>query len=103
MITSKPYCETLSNGQLILVCSSASDIKGLTPLTIAVSDAGESTFRGNQAPKPNLESTNPVSLSYPYAIEHNGKLNIGNSNDGGRGHNQNNAEMAIVPIKQLQH
>ncbi len=109
MITSKPYCETLSNGQRILVCSSASDIKGRTPLTIAVSDAGESTFsriytiRGNQAPKPSLESANPVRLSYPYAIEHNGKLYIGYSNDGGRGHNQNSAEMAIVPIKQLQH
>jgi hypothetical protein len=48
------------------------------------------------------ESHENAALSYPYAVEHDGKLYIGYSNDGGRGANLNSAELAIVPITSLQ-
>ncbi len=57
------------------------------------------------------ESHPNASLAYPYAIEHDGKLYVGYSNNGGnvgrvgKGRelwNNNSAELAIIPLKALQ-
>lgn len=42
-----------------------------------------------------------AALSYPCATEHEGKLNVGFSNNGGRSGNLNSAEMAVIPIENL--
>ena len=42
-----------------------------------------------------------ASLSYPYAIEHEGKLYVGYSNSGGRRGNHNSAELAVIPVREL--
>ena len=47
------------------------------------------------------ESTPTARLSYPYAIEHEGRLYVVYSNDGGRGKNRNSAEMAVIPVRAL--
>lgn len=47
------------------------------------------------------ESLPLAALSYPYAVEHNGMLYVGYSNDGGRGGNRNSAELAVIPITSL--
>ena len=42
------------------------------------------------------------SLSYASAVEHNGKLYIGYSDNGGRtGMNVNSAELAVIPLAAL--
>ena len=48
------------------------------------------------------ESHPGAALSYPYAIEHEGKLYVGYSNNGERSGNNNSAELAVIPIAQLQ-
>lgn len=108
MATSKPAAGTLSNGQRYVVCTTARNNGGKrTPLTIAVSRPGEaklshvfvlrrSTYNGAG------ESAEHLSLSYPCAIEHEGKLYVGFSNNGGRKGNLNSAELAIVPITSLE-
>jgi hypothetical protein len=47
------------------------------------------------------ESNPKAALSYPCATEHEGKLYIGFSNNGGRGGNHNSAEMAVIPIERF--
>ncbi|MBR9804370.1 cycloinulo-oligosaccharide fructanotransferase, partial [bacterium] len=47
------------------------------------------------------ESAERLSLSYPCATEHNGRLYVGYSNNGGRHANLNSAEMAIITVEQL--
>lgn len=118
MATSKPYAGTLSSGQRYLVCSTSAD--GGTrrsPLTIAVSNPGETKFsrvfviRHAEFPEGPGESHAKGRLSYPYAIEHEGKLYVGYSNDGGnvgrigQGRelwNNNSAELAVIPIRSLE-
>ena len=56
--------------------------------------------RGEQSDKPS-ESKECLSLSYPFTIEHDGRLYVGYSNNGGRRGNLNSAEMAILPIESL--
>lgn len=109
MTTSKPAAGTLSTGQRYLVCTTAKDNGGKrTPLTIAVSRPGEDVFsqvfaiRRSLAPRQAGESADTLSLSYPCAIEHDGHLYVGYSNNGGRRGNLNSAEMAIIPITSLQ-
>jgi hypothetical protein len=57
-----------------------------------------------------VESHPSSSLSYPYAVEHEGKLYVGYSNSGGgvgrvgEGRelwNNNSAELAVIPIVSL--
>ncbi|EMB17844.1 cycloinulo-oligosaccharide fructanotransferase [Rhodopirellula europaea 6C] len=109
MATSKPAAGVLSNGQRYLVCTTAAANGGKrSPLTIAVSRPGENVFakvfvirrsmNGNAAG----ESAASLSLSYPCALEHDGKLYVGYSNNGGRRANQNSAELAVLPIESLQ-
>ncbi|MCA9058212.1 MAG: exo-alpha-sialidase [Planctomycetaceae bacterium] len=109
MATSKPYAGTLSTGQHYLVCTTTADSGGRRfPLTIAVSRPGESLFsrvfviRYAEFPDGPGESNPRASLAYPYAVEHDGHLYVGYSNSGGRGGNQNSAELAVIPITQLQ-
>jgi len=107
MTTSKPYAGRLSTGQRYLICTTNRDHGGRrAPLTIAVSRPGGKLFcrmfriRNAACDGPG-ESTPKARLSYPYAVEHDGKLYVIYSNDGGRGGNRNSAEMAIIPVKSL--
>ncbi|MGZ0174656.1 MAG: LamG-like jellyroll fold domain-containing protein [Planctomycetales bacterium] len=117
MTTSKPIAGMLSSGQRYLVCTTTVDSgKRRSPLTIAVSRPGESLFskvfviRHAEFPDGPGESHKSAALSYPYAIEHDGKLFVGYSNSGdkstrvGTGRelwNNNSAELAVIPIDQL--
>ncbi len=117
MATSKPYAGILSTGQRYLVCSTSADGGGRrAPLTIAVSRPGETEFsrvcviRHALFPEGPGESHARVSLSYPYAIEHEGHLYVGYSNNGGNvgrigeGRelwNNNSAELAVIPLAEL--
>jgi len=117
MATSKPIAGLLSNGQRYLVCSSSADGGARrAPLTIAVSRPGEKVFskvfviRHAVFPDGPGESHEKASLSYPYAIEHEGHLYVGYSNNGGNvgrigeGRelwNNNSAELAVIPIGSL--
>lgn len=108
MATSKPAAGVLSTGQRYLVCTTAKDNGGnRAPLTIAVSRPHENTFsrvfvirHSVNAGQPG-ETADKLSLSYPCAIEHEGKLYVGYSNNGGRRGNLNSAELAVIPIGQL--
>jgi hypothetical protein len=108
MATSKPTAGTLSTEQRFLICTTAKNNGGKrTPLTIAVTRPGENVFRKVFVIRRSLhtgkpgESANHLSLSYPCAIEHDGYLYVGYSNNGGRRGNQNSAEMAIIPIEKV--
>ena len=103
MATSKPYAGTLSTGQDYLVCTTTADTGGKrSPLTIAVSKPGESVFskvfviRRSVFPEGPGVSSERADFSYPYAIEHDGKLYVGYTH---KSHAAN--ELAIVPIDSL--
>ncbi len=117
MATSKPSAGVLSTGQRYLICSTSADGGARrSPLTIAVSRPGETLFskvfviRQAVFPEGPGESHKSAALSYPCAIEHDGKLYVGYSNNGGNvgrvgtGRelwNNSSAELAIIPIKSL--
>ena len=103
MATSKPYAGTLSTGQRYLACTTTADTGGKrSPLTIAVSKPGESVFskvfviRRSIFPEGPGVSSERADFSYPYAIEHDGKLYIGYTH---KSHAAN--ELAVVPIDSL--
>ncbi len=103
MATSKPYAGTLSTGQRFLVCTTTADTGGRrSPLTIAVSKPGESLFSKVFLIRPSVfEGTPGVSdaradFSYPYAVEHEGRLYIGYTH---KSHVAN--ELAVIPIEGL--
>jgi hypothetical protein len=117
MVTSKPYAGTLSSGEHYLIATTTADGgKRRSPLTIALTRPGETLFSriytirlANALNVPGESHAN-AALSYPYAIEHEGKLYVGYSNNGGNvgrvGEgkqlwNNNSAEMAVVPVKAL--
>jgi len=112
MATSKPYSGTLSTGENYLVCTNTANSRGRrAPLTIALSRPGEPFFsrvyfiRDSVMPGDdiNVDSAVNAALSYPYAVEHDGKLYVGYSNNAARkGTNINSAELAIIPLKELQ-
>lgn len=107
MTTSKPAAGMLSNGRRYLVCTNAANNGGRrAPLTIAISEPGKEllskVFVIRHAEHNGPGESNPkASLSYPCATEHDGKLYIGFSNNGGRKGNLNSAEMAVIPIERL--
>jgi len=107
MAASKPYAGVLSTGQRYLVCTTTADSGNRrSPLTIAISRAGEKLFskiyRIRDAVHDGPGESTPVArLSYPYAAEYDGKLYVIYSNDGGRGGNRNSCELAIIPIQKL--
>lgn len=104
MTASKPYAGTLSTGQAYLIGNTTADSRNRRwPLTITVTDQAECSFRRvfkiRDAEHPHAGESHPkAALSYPYAIEHQGKLYVGYSNDGGRGANRNSAELAVIPV-----
>ena len=108
MATSKPAAGMLSTGQRYLVCTTTADSGGRrTPLTIAVSKPAGSVFSQVFTIRPSVFPQGPgdvadnAPLSYPYAIEHEGKLYVGYSNGGGRRGNHNSAKLAVTPIDTL--
>ena len=103
MATSKPYAGILSNGQRFLVCTTTADTEGRrSPLTIAVSKPGEPVLskvfviRRSVFPDGPGVSDPRADFSYPYAVEHKGKLYVGYTH---KSHAAN--ELAIIPINQL--
>lgn len=103
MATSKPYAGILSTGQRYLVCTTTADTGGRrSPLTIAVSRPGESVFSKVFLVRTSISDQTPgvsarnADFSYPYAVEHEGKLYIGYTH---KSHMAN--ELAIVPIHSL--
>ena len=103
MATSKPYAGTLSTGQRYLVCTTTADTGGRrSPLTIAVSKPGESVFskvfviRRSVFPEGPGVSNERADFSYPYAVEHEGKLYVGYTH---KSHVAN--ELAVISIKSL--
>jgi hypothetical protein len=103
MATSKPYAGTLSTGQRYLVCTTTADTGGKrSPLTIAVSKPGESLFsqvfliRDSVSEKTPGISNPKADFSYPYAVEHEGKLYIGYTH---KSHMAN--ELAVIPVASL--
>lgn len=103
MATSKPYAGVLSTGQRYLVCTTTADSgTGRSPLTIAVSKPGGSVFskvfviRHSVFPGGPGVSDSRADFSYPYAVEHDGKLYIGYTH---KSHVAN--ELAIIPIGNL--
>ena len=103
MATSKPSAGILSTGQRYLVCTTTADTGGRrSPLTIAVSRPGTSIFnkvfliRTSQFARTPGVSAPHADFSYPYAIEHGGKLYIGYTH---KSHVAN--ELAIIPIRSL--
>ncbi len=107
MAASKPYAGTLSTGQRYLICTTTADAGNRrSPLTIAVTKPGGLTFEKVYTIREAVdvgpgESHPNGKLSYPYAIERRGLLYVGYSNDGGRGKNNNSAELAVLPVASL--
>ncbi|QDU64467.1 hypothetical protein Pan216_53570 [Planctomycetes bacterium Pan216] len=107
MAASKPYAGTLSTGQRYLIGTTTADAKNRrSPLTIAVSRPGEESFskifRIRDAVHEGPGESHPKSkLSYPYAVERDGKLYVAFSNSGPRGGNRNSGELAVIPIESL--
>lgn len=108
MATSKPAAGMLSTGQRYLICTTTADSGGRrTPLTIAISRPGETVFSRIYLIRPSVFPQGPgdvadrASLSYPYAVEHEGRLYVGYSNGGGRRGNHNSAELAVIPVGKL--
>lgn len=105
MATSKPYAGILSTGQRYLVCTTTADTGDKrSPLTIALSKPGESVFRKVFVIRTSVSDKTPgvshpgADFSYPYAIEHDGKLYIGYTH---KSHAAN--ELAVIPIQNLKH
>ena len=77
------------------------------PLTITVGEPGENTFSKVFVIRHAVfedgpgESDPGAALSYPYAVEHQGKLYVAYSNNGQRRGNNNSAELAVIPIEKL--
>lgn len=108
MAGTKAYADLLSTGQRYAVGTFVSDHHGARhPLTLAISKPGETSFsrlfsiRDALFPQGPGESTENATLSYPYAVEHDGFLYVAYSNDGGRSNNKNSAEMAVIPLSAL--
>ena len=104
MATSKPYAGVLSTGQRYLVCTTTADSgNGRSPLTIALSRPGETTFshvfviRRSVYPEGPGVSDPRADFSYPYAVEHEGKLYVGYTH---KSHAAN--ELAVIPLPALQ-
>ena len=103
MATSKPYAGTLSNGLRYLICTTTADTGGRrAPLTIALGKPGAATFSKVYVIRHSVFPGGPgvshprADFSYPYAVEHAGKLYVGYTH---KSHAAN--ELAIIPLEQL--
>jgi len=103
MATSKPYAGTLSTGQRFLACTTTADTGGgRAPLTVAVSKPGETVFSKVYVVRHSVSDKTPgvsdrrADFSYPYAVEHAGKLYVGYTH---KSHAAN--ELAVIPVAAL--
>jgi len=103
MTTSKPYAGTLSTGQRFLACTTTADSGGRrSPLTIAVSKPGQPLLSKVFVVRHSVSDKSPgvsdprAEFSYPYAVEHDGKLYVGYTH---KSHIAN--ELAVIPITAL--
>jgi hypothetical protein len=103
MATSKPYAGTLSTGQRFLACTTTADSGGSrAPLTIAVSRPGQQLFSKVYVVRHSVSDKTPgvsdprADFSYPYAIEHEGRLYVGYTH---KSHVAN--ELAVIPVAAL--
>lgn len=98
MVTSKPFAGTLSNGQRYLVANVCrSHPRSRRTLVIAVSRPG-----GRRLCRMLQIETTEGALSYPYAVEYDGRLWVAYSSaPRGLGGNRNDARMAIIPLESL--
>ena len=103
MTTSKPYAGKLSTGQRFLVCTTTADSGGgRSPLTIAVSKPGQPLLSKVFVVRRSVSEKTPgvsdprAEFSYPYAVEHDGKLYVGYTH---KSHIAN--ELAVIPIASL--
>jgi hypothetical protein len=103
MATSKPYAGTLSTGQRFLACTTTADTGGgRSPLTIAVSRPGETMFSKVFVVRHSVSDETPgvsdkrADFSYPYAVEHAGRLYVGYTH---KSHAAN--ELAVIPVANL--
>ena len=103
MATSKPYAGTLSTGQRFLACTTTADSGGArAPLTIAVSRPGQPLFSKVYVVRHPVSDKTPgvsdprAEFSYPYAIEHEGRLYVGYTH---KSHVAN--ELAVIPLAAL--
>jgi hypothetical protein len=98
MVPSKPYAGALSNGQRYLIASVCrSQPHSRRTLVLAVTRPGEDRLCRMWQ----LETTGGA-LSYPYAVEHGGRLWVGYSSaPPGLGGNRNDARLSIIPLESL--
>jgi len=103
MATSKPYAGTLSTGQWFWACTTTADSGGgRAPLTIALSKPGQPLFSRVYVVRHAVSDKTPgvsdlrADFSYPYAVEHEGKLYVGYTH---KSHVAN--ELAVIPITSL--
>lgn len=108
LATSKPFTGMLSTGQRYVISQTTAD--GGTrraPLTIAVSRPGGWAYERvflirNAVFLEGPGASHPkAALSYPTAVEHEGKLYVAYSNSNGGGNFRNSAELAVIPVAEL--
>ena len=108
MASSKPFTGRLSTGARYAIASMSAD--GGTrrsPLVIVWSRPGEwayskaAVIRHAVFPEGPGESDPGAALAYPCAVERDGKLYVGYSNNGPRRCNDNSAELAVIPLSEL--
>lgn len=109
MAASKPCAGMLSTGQRYLIANISADGENRRdPLTIAYSRPSTCALSEIRLIRNSVQEGTPWSedgckLSYPCAIEKDGKLYVGYSNSAfSEGVNNNNAELAVIPISALQ-
>ena len=99
IVTAKPFTGTLSDGRRYLISTITSDGgERRSPLMIAWSAKGKTDYSYAASFATGVSSAR---LSYASAVEKDGKLYIGYSDNGGRGGNLNSAELAVMPLKSL--
>ena len=103
MNTSKPYTGTLSTGEQYLIGATTGDcVNQRNVLTIALTRPGEAGFsrvsviRHAVFPQGPGPSHPEAALSYPYAIERDGKLYVGYADK-----KEPTAALAIIPLTAL--
>lgn len=108
MASSKPFTGRLSTGARFAVASMSADGGARrSPLVIVWSRPGEWSYsraaviRHAEFPAGPGESSPHAALSYPCAVERDGKLYVGYSNNGPRHSNDNSAELAVIPLSSL--
>jgi hypothetical protein len=103
----KPATGLLSTGRRNLVCTTAKDNGGKrAPLNTPYRDPAKTGSPKSFSLAASCIQANPVSqrvisLSSPHATEHEGKLYLSYSNNGGRHRNENTADRAGIAINSL--